>query len=87
MLVTKDIALIAKAPQGTVVNTVGAGDSLVSGFIASYAASRDASQAFRFGIASGSATAFRSDLCRKEDVETLLDQIEVHPFEEKDVTG
>ncbi|MGB6408973.1 MAG: 1-phosphofructokinase [Planococcus donghaensis] len=87
MLVTKDRALIAKAPQGTVVNTVGAGDSLVSGFIASYAASGDAAQAFRFGVACGSATAFRSDLCRKEDVETLLDQIEVYPFEEKDVTG
>ncbi|MCH4827919.1 1-phosphofructokinase [Planococcus halocryophilus] len=86
MLVTKDIALIANAPTGTVVNTVGAGDSLVSGFIASYATNGDAAQAFRLGVASGSATAFRSDLCEKEDVETLLDQIEVHPFEEKDVT-
>ncbi|ANU23259.1 1-phosphofructokinase [Planococcus donghaensis] len=86
MLVTKDTALIANAPNGKVVNTVGAGDSLVSGFIAAYATHGDAAQAFRFGVASGSATAFRSDLCEKEDVETLLDQIEVYPFEEKDVT-
>ncbi|ANU10984.1 1-phosphofructokinase [Planococcus antarcticus DSM 14505] len=86
LLVTKDIALIAKAPQGTVVNTVGSGDSLVSGFIASYAAHQDPALAFRYGVASGSATAFRSDLCRKEDVELLLDQVEIYPFKEKDVT-
>ena len=86
LLVTKDQALIAKAPQGTVVNTVGSGDSLVSGFIASYATDQNAELAFRYGVASGSATAFRSDLCRREDVERLLDQVEIYPFEEKGVT-
>ena len=86
LLVSKDTALIAKAPQGTVVNTVGSGDSLVSGFIASYATDQDPALAFRYGVASGSATAFRSDLCRREDVEKLLDEVEIHPYEEKDVT-
>lgn len=86
LLVTKDTALIAKAPQGTVVNTVGSGDSLVSGFIASYAADLDPALAFRYGVASGSATAFRSDLCRKEDVDKLLGEVEIYPYDEKDVT-
>lgn len=86
LLVTKDTALIAKAPQGTVVNTVGSGDSLVSGFIASYATDQDSELAFRYGVASGSATAFRSDLCRKEDVEKLLEEVQIYPYEEKDVT-
>ncbi|AIY05472.1 1-phosphofructokinase [Planococcus sp. PAMC 21323] len=87
MLVSEKTALIAKAPKGNVVNTVGAGDSVVSGFIASYAEHGDAAKAFRFGVASGSATAFQSDLCQKEDVTKLIDQIEVYPFEDKDVTG
>lgn len=86
LLVTKDTALMAKAPQGTVVNTVGSGDSLVSGFIASYATDQDPALAFRYGVASGSATAFQSDLCRKEDVEKLLAEVEIYPYEEKDVT-
>lgn len=86
LLVTKDIALIAKAPQGTVVNTVGSGDSLVSGFIASFTADEDPVQAFRYGVATGSATAFQSDLCQKEDVDELLDQVQLYPFEEEDVT-
>lgn len=86
LFVTKDLALVARAPQGTVVNTVGSGDSLVSGFIASYVAGQDVAQAFRYGVASGSATAFRSDLCQKEEVDRLVEQVVVSPYEEKDVT-
>lgn len=86
LLVTRDGAWLAKAPQGQVVNTVGSGDSLVSGFIASYSAQSDPLEAFRYGVASGSATAFRSDLCRFEDVEKLLGQVEIYPFEEEGVT-
>ena len=86
LLVTKEGAWLAKAPQGHVINTVGSGDSLVSGFIASYTIQSDPLEAFRYGVASGSATAFRSDLCRFEDVEKLLDQVEIYPFEEKGVT-
>ena len=47
---------------------------------------KDAEKAFRFGVASGSATAFRSDLCKKSDVEALLDQVQLHPLHEEDVT-
>lgn len=67
----------AKAPAGKVVNTVGSGDSLVSGFVASFSKTEDALEAFKYGVASGSATAFRSDLCRKEDVEALLGEVHV----------
>lgn len=86
LLVSKELALRAKPPKGQVVNTVGSGDSLVAGFIASYAHSADAITAFRTAVASGSATAFRSDLCEEEDVFRLLEQVEIYPFEEKDVT-
>ena len=80
LLVTKDLSLIAKAPKGTVINTVGSGDSLVSGFIASYSKDENPDKAFRYGVASGSATAFRSDLCDQQDVQLLLEQVEITPI-------
>jgi 1-phosphofructokinase len=86
LLVTEDMAVSAEAPKRKVVNTVGAGDSLVSGFIASYVKEQDPLQAFKYGVASGSATAFRSDLCEKQDVEALLGQVKLNPFHETDVT-
>lgn len=87
LLATKDLVVSAEAPKGKVVNTVGSGDSVISGFIASYTKEKDAEKAFRYGVASGSATAFRSDLCEKSDVEALLDQVQLNPFHEQDVTG
>jgi 1-phosphofructokinase len=86
LLVTKDFVISAEAPKEKVVNTVGSGDSLVSGFIASFTKDQDAVKAFRYGVASGSATAFRFDLCEKIDVEALLEQVTIHPFHEQDVT-
>ncbi|TWT09339.1 1-phosphofructokinase [Planomicrobium sp. CPCC 101079] len=86
LLVTKELAVSAEAPKQKVVNTVGAGDSLVSGFIASYAKQENPLEAFKYGVASGSATAFRSDLCEKPDVEALLGQVKLTPFHEQDVT-
>ncbi|MFJ7825349.1 1-phosphofructokinase [Psychrobacillus sp. NPDC096623] len=80
LLVTKELSLKAKAPSGVVVNTVGSGDSLVSGFIASYSKEENSNKAFRYGVASGSATAFRSDLCDQQGVEVLLEQVEITPI-------
>lgn len=85
LLVTKDLIIKASVPTKQVVNTVGSGDSLVSGFIASYMTEQDAAKAFRYGVASGSATAFRSDLCERDDVEALLDQVLLNPLFEQDV--
>ena len=82
LLVTKDLALHAEAPKGQVVNTVGAGDSLVAGFLASFTKNEDATEAFCYGVASGSATAFSSDLCEKNDVDQLLDQITIRSLSE-----
>lgn len=63
----------SKAPKGTVINSVGAGDSMVAGFISGYLESNhDYQKAFLKGICSGSASAFSHDLCTKEEVEALL---------------
>ena len=65
-----------EAPQGTVVNSVGAGDSMVAGFIAGYLESNgDYRTAFETGIAAGSASAFSEELASREETERLRTMI------------
>lgn len=64
------------APVGKVVNAVGAGDSMVAGFLAGYLQSGDYSQAFQLGIASGSASAFSELLATKEEILSLAKSVE-----------
>ncbi len=61
-----------KAPEGNVINSVGAGDSMVAGFLAGFAESADYGQAFRLGVVAGSATAFSQNLATKEDIMNLM---------------
>lgn len=61
------------APRGHVVNSVGAGDSMVAGFVAGYAESGgDYETAFRMGVCTGSASAFSMQLATRDEVEALL---------------
>ena len=64
------------APQGTVRNSVGAGDSMVAGFLTGYLQSGSFEQALRMGAATGSATAFSDGLATRETVEGLLRRME-----------
>lgn len=59
-------------PKGTVVNSVGAGDSMVAGFMAGYLTKGDYAYALKLGTASGSATAFSEGLAVKEDIDKLF---------------
>ena len=59
-------------PKGTVVNSVGAGDSMVAGFVASYFKEHDYLKALKFGTATGSATAFSEGLATMDKVDELL---------------
>ena len=59
-------------PKGKVVNSVGAGDSMVAGFVAGTLQSGDYTTALRLGTACGSATAFSLGLAKKEEIEKLL---------------
>lgn len=67
----------ATPAKGTVKNSVGAGDSVIGGFLAKYSQNKDMIEAFRYGAASGSTTAFSKDLCTKENVEHYLSQVVV----------
>lgn len=62
-------------PEGTVVNSVGAGDSMVAGFLAGYLTSGSYEHALMLGTAAGSATAFTSWLAGRKEIEALLDQM------------
>ncbi len=64
----------SEAPRGTVQNSVGAGDSMVAGFVAGYLASNDYEQAFYTGVCTGSASAFSEGMATKEAVQNLLGQ-------------
>ena len=60
------------AHKGKVKNSVGAGDSMVAGFLAGYLDSGDYEQALRVGSAAGSATAFSDVLATRPEIEALL---------------
>ena len=62
-------------PKGKVVNSVGAGDSMVAGFLAGYLENGDYQHALKMGTASGSASAFSEGLATKQEVMDLLKKI------------
>lgn len=65
----------AKAPKGKVINSVGAGDSMVAGFLAGYLESRNYEEAFYMGLCTGSASAFSEELATAKEVKALRDKI------------
>lgn len=78
LLVAEDGKIyVSNVPKGEVINSVGAGDSMVAGFIGGYLKNNDYTEALKLGATCGSATAFSSDLATKEFIDSLIDQIEV----------
>lgn len=59
------------APKGRLVNAVGAGDSMVAGFVAGYLEKKDYSHAFKMGVSAGSASAFSENLTTKAEAEAI----------------
>lgn len=60
------------APKGKLVNAVGAGDSMVAGFVAGWTEKKDYAYAFRMGISAGSASAFSEMLATKKEIEQVF---------------
>lgn len=61
----------SEAPKGTVINSVGAGDSMVAGFLAGYLENGSYEKAFKMGLYTGSATAFSKEMATKDEVIAL----------------
>lgn len=62
------------APKGQVKNAVGAGDSMVAGFLTGWLEKKSYEFAFRMGVCAGSASAFCEDFAGRADVEALIDK-------------
>lgn len=65
----------APAPKGTLVNGVGAGDSMVAGFLAGWLGRKDYEHAFYMGVAAGSASAFSEHLATGQEVAAVYQQL------------
>ena len=63
------------ACKGQVVNSVGAGDSMVAGFLYGYLRENSYAEALRYGTACGGASAFSKGIANKEKVAELLEQL------------
>ena len=78
LLLTQDNrVLVCKAPTGRVINSVGAGDSMVAGFVAGYIEKGDFEYALKLAVASGSACAFSRFLPLRDEILPLLDHIDI----------
>ncbi len=76
VLVAEDGAVYkAPAPEGELKNAVGAGDSMVAGFLAGWLYKKDYKHAFCMGVATGSASAFSENLATKEEAEKVYQQV------------
>lgn len=80
VFINKDMTLFAEVPKGRVINSVGAGDSMVAGFLAQYEKTQNIKEAFQYSVAAGSATAFSLGLCTKEKVDSLLLQAQIKEY-------
>ncbi|MDF7638250.1 1-phosphofructokinase [Lactobacillus sp. ESL0791] len=76
-LLTPQHVYYAKGAIGTAVNSVGAGDSMIAGFVGTYFKTGDPAESFRVGMACGGATAFTKDIAVKSQIDTVLPQIKV----------
>jgi len=77
IFITEDNKVIkSEVPKGKLVNSVGAGDSMVGGFIAGYLKNNNLEEAFKMGVATGSASAFSEGLATKDKVYELLKEIQ-----------
>lgn len=75
VLVAEDGSIFqAEAPNGKVVNSVGAGDSMVAGFVTGYLKTGSYKEAFQMGVCTGSASAFSEELATEPEVLALLDK-------------
>ena len=77
ILITDKGVWIGNTPKGKLISSVGAGDSMIAGFLYGINNEMEILEAYKYGIASGSATAFTKDLATFEQMKNLLNEIEI----------
>ena len=77
LIADDDKVYMADAPQGVLKNSVGAGDSMVAGFLTGWLSTHSYENAFKMGVATGSASAFSDKLATREEVDELIKNVDV----------
>lgn len=77
LLINKNVCLEASVPKGKLINSIGAGDSMVGGFVAGIEKGLTVEDSFKLAVASGSATAYSYGIGEKELIYKLFDEIEI----------
>ena len=62
-------------PPGKLINAVGAGDSMIAGFLAGWENTHDYEYAFKMAIATGSASAYSEEFATKDEITRLFSYI------------
>lgn len=81
LLFTPNEVIYAPPLSGEVVNPVGAGDSMVAGFVGTFLRTGNASEAFRVAVACGTATAFSRDIATATEIEAQLGRVVLEKIE------
>ncbi|MGI6187759.1 MAG: 1-phosphofructokinase family hexose kinase, partial [Brevibacillus sp.] len=77
VFVNREVAFAARIPKRKPVNSIGAGDSMVAGFLYAHTKGWRAEEAFRFAVAAGTTTALSEGFCTHETIRTYLPEISV----------
>lgn len=77
VFVNRSRAFSAHFPKQQAVNSIGAGDSVVAGFLYAHSRGMDEKEAFRFAVAAGSTTAISEGFCTLEKIEAFLPKITI----------
>lgn len=80
ILITEKEVYIGNTPQGKLISSVGAGDSMVAGVVYGIAKGMTLEDSYKYGIASGSSTAFSEGLTTFEGMNSLLNKIEIKKY-------
>ena len=77
MLTSDGNTIYADAPKGKVKNSVGAGDSMVAGFLCGWLEAGDYLHAFKMSIAAGSASAFSEELAAANEIMKIYKSLKI----------
>lgn len=77
LLFTKNGVYRSNVLKHPVKNSVGAGDSMIAGFVGNFTKTQDPVEAFKWGVACGSATTFSDDLATAEFIQELLPEVKI----------
>ncbi len=82
IFINKEIILDGIAPIGDTLSTVGAGDSMLAGFVAKFSETDDFYKSFKFAIACGTATAFSDQIAKVDLIDEIYNKVQVKNYED-----